>query len=172
MPSSANHSPLGAGSPPRQASEEEGAPQAQLLPDLATQYHHQMTVSAHFQLAGGRVNRGDRSGKSVYEREGEKREWVCYRGNRVRDSSGGARGNFTEVITAHCRGGVIAFFSRSMLKQVTKWTLDEPSDWNARFSNGLLESTVRRELCHSGKERRLGKKLMQRGKLPTVEMYC
>lgn len=46
----------------------------------------------------------------------------------MRDSSGGARGNFTEVITAHCRGGVIAFFSRSMLKQVTKWTLDEPSD--------------------------------------------
>lgn len=44
----------------------------------------------------------------VWERE--KREWVCYRGNRVRDSSGGARGNFTEVITAHCRGGVIAFF--------------------------------------------------------------
>lgn len=69
---SANPSPLGAGvPPPRQASEEEGAPQAQLLPDLATQYHHQMTVSAHFQLAGGRVNRGDRSGKSVYERERE-----------------------------------------------------------------------------------------------------
>lgn len=67
---SQSQSPRGGG-PPRQASEEEGAPQAQLLPDLATQYHHQMTVSAHFQLAGGRVNRGDRSGKSVYEREGE-----------------------------------------------------------------------------------------------------
>lgn len=40
------------------------------------------------------------------------------------DSSGGARGNFTEVITARCGGGEIAP-ERSMLKHTKKWTVDE-----------------------------------------------
>lgn len=44
---------------------------------------------------------------------------------------------------------------------------------NARFTNGLLvrEKERSERLCHSGRERTPEKKLMQRGKLPTMEMY-
>lgn len=94
--------------PPWQASEEEGLLWLSFcqiwLPTTTTRW---LSVRISIWQEGERSKPRRPIGE---EHERAKREWVRYRGNRVRDSSGGASGNFTEVITAHCRGGVIAFF--------------------------------------------------------------
>lgn len=121
------------------------------------------------------VNRGDRRWKRecVCEIEGEKQR-VSYSENRVRDSSGGGERQLHRgFITAHCRGGETAS-QRSMLEQVQKWAVDEPTyDWKTRFTDGLLESAVRGgELCQRDGERTLDKTLTHWGKLKTMEMLC
>jgi len=69
----------------------------------------------------------------------EKR-WVCYSGNRERErlQRRGREATSPGFITAHCQGEEIAF-QRRMLTQVKKWTVEEATEWDPRFTNGLLK---------------------------------
>lgn len=110
------------------------------------------------------VNRGERRSKRGSEGASAwvRTEWET----RAKE----ARGNFTRgILAAHRRPEEIAL-ERSVLESVKKWSVDERTSWNARFTHGLSGSTVRTVPAWRGAD--TGKQADSGGKLPTMEMHC